>query len=421
MIEIVTTLSTNLFRTFIIRRFMAIFFQTDIEEKGKEKVVYFLFFSLTALLHLLFRFPPINIAANLLLIYLITQLYEGRQKKKILVSFLVYGINMICDIVATYSCNNYIVGKEYHEITPYVTVFLIIICEFIIERFLIKQRKTDFVPPYWGMLIAIPIISIVLLLILIMNNLNNRIVLVSVSAGILLINLLIFYLYDVLVRAYLKLEESTLFEQQVAGYSNQLNVMLQSEKRVSALRHDMKHHINELMMKASRQQCDDIIEYLESMYDFMDNPHEYAASGNKEIDSLMNYMLDKAERILGKVEYDVQVPEELKIRSFDLNVIVGNLLDNAIEAASHSDEKQLSVSINYEKGMLFIRIRNSYGTTVQKKGNQYITTKQEAAEHGYGLQNVKRVVESYQGTMQITDDNHFFDVKIMVYTSFLKQ
>lgn len=82
MIGVVTTLSTNLFRTFIIKRFMTVFFQTDIEEKGKEKVVYSLFFVLTALVHLLYHFPPINIIVNLLLIYLITQLYEGRQKKK---------------------------------------------------------------------------------------------------------------------------------------------------------------------------------------------------------------------------------------------------------------------------------------------------------------------------------------------------
>ena len=420
MIGVVTTLSTNLFRTFIIKRFMTVFFQTDIEEKGKEKVVYSLFFVLTALVHLLYHFPPINIIVNLLLIYLITQLYEGRQKKKILVAFLIYGINMICDIIATYSYNNYIVGREYREITPYITVFLIIICEFIIERFLIKQRKVNFTPPYWGILIAIPIISIILLLILIMNNLNNRTILVSISAGILFINLLIFYLYDALVRAYIKLEESALFEKQIASYSNQLNVMMQSEKKISALRHDMKHHMNQLLLKANRHHCDDIIEYLKSMYAFIDNPHEYVDSGNKEIDSLMNYMLDKAERILRKVEYHIRVPEELEIRSFDLNVIVRNLLDNAIEAASHSEKKWLFVSINYEQGMLFIRISNSYNHVIQKKGDKYITTKKETVGHGNGLENVKRVVESYKGTMQTEDENNIFDVKIILYTLFMK-
>lgn len=420
MIEIITTLSTNLFRTFIIKRFMSIFFQTDIEEKKKEKLVYFLFFLMTALVYLLFHFPPANIVTNLLLIYLVTQLYDSGQKKKILVSLLVYGINMFCDILSMYSCNNYIIGKEHKEVVAYITVFLIGICEFVIERFLVKKRKENFIPPYWSILITIPIISIILLLILIMNNLNNRIILVSVSAGILFINLLIFYLYDVLAGAYLKLEESSLFERQIASYSNQLNIMMHSEEKVRALRHDMKHHLNELSILANRHNNEETINYIKDMSMHLNNPNEYSSSGNKEVDSLMNYMLNKAEHILGKVHYEINVPKELEIRPFDLNVIIGNLLENAIDAAQGSQKKWLDVSLSYGQGMFFIRIRNSYDNAVQKQGDTYVTTKKETKEHGIGLQSVKKVVDSYKGEIQIVDDDNIFDVKIVLYTLFMK-
>ena len=420
MVEIITTLSTNLFRTFIIKKFMSVFFQTNIENKKKEGVVYLLFFFLTAAIYLSFHFPPANIITNLLLIYLITQVYEGRQKKKILVAFLVYGINMICDIISMYSCNNYIVGKEYKEMASFITVFLIGICEFIIERFLVKNRRSNFIPPYWSILIAIPIISIVLLLILIMNNLNNRIILVSVSSGILFINLLIFYLYDILIEAYLKLEESALFERQTAIYSNQLNVIMKSEEKVRSLRHDMKHHLNELSIIASRHKDDESINYIENMRAYLDNPSEYNSSGNKEVDSLMNYMLNKAESVLKKVDYQINVPKELEIHSFDLNVIIGNLLENAIHAAENSQKKWLEVSLSYEQGMLFIRIRNSYDNKVQKQGEIYATTKKETQEHGIGLQNVQRVVNNYKGDMQISDKDNIFDVKIILYTLLMK-
>lgn len=420
MIEIITTLCTNLFRTFIIKRFMSIFFQTDIEEKKKEKLVYFLFFLMTALVYLLFHFPPANIVTNLLLIYLVTQLYDSGQKKKILVSLLVYGINMFCDILSMYSCNNYIIGKEHKEVVAYITVFLIGICEFVIERFLVKKRKENSIPPYWSILITIPIISIILLLILVMNNLNNRIILVSVSAGILFINLLIFYLYDVLAGAYLKLQESSLFERQIASYSNQLNIMMHSEEKVRALRHDMKHHLNELSILANRHNDEETINYIKDMSMHLNNPNEYSSSGNKEVDSLMNYMLNKAEHILGKVHYEINVPKELEIRPFDLNVIIGNLLENAIDAAQGSQKKWLDVSLSYEQGMFFIRIRNSYDNAVQKQGDTYVTTKKETKEHGIGLQSVKKVVDSYKGEMQIVDDDNIFDVKIFLYTLFMK-
>lgn len=204
MAGVVITLSSNLFRAFIIRKFMTLFFCTEIENKRKEKIYYFFFFFMTSGIYLLFHFPPANIITNLLCIYLITQIYVGGQKKKLLVTFLIYGINMFCDIISVYSCNSYIVGKRPNEMTVYITVFLISICEFIIEKFLVKNRKTDFVPLYWGILVIIPIISIILLLILIMNNLNNRIILVSISTGILFINLLIFCIL------YLKMNGSNL-------------------------------------------------------------------------------------------------------------------------------------------------------------------------------------------------------------------
>lgn len=412
---IVIILSANLFRTFIIRRFMSVYFQIDIENKKKESIVYFLFFAFTSAMHLIFHSPPANIITNLLMLYIITLLYEGRQQKKLLITFLIYGINMVCDVIAIYSYNDYIVGGEQNELTEYITVFLIAVCEFIIEKYLAKNKKTDYIPLHWSILIAIPMISIVLLFVLAMNNLNKRMILVSTSTGILLINLLIFYLYDALAGAYVKLEKGAIFERQLAIYSNQLNVMMQSEEKMTALRHDMKHHLNELSIIAARNQDREVINYIQDMYTYFGNPHEYIKSGNNEVDSLMNYMLNKAENVLEKVEYEVNVPKELEIRLFDLTIVIGNLLENAIDAAKDSQEKWMEVSVNFEQGMLFIRIRNSYDNAVQKQGDIYITTKKKTQEHGIGLQNVRKVVDNYKGEMQISDQNNIFDVKLILY------
>ena len=177
----------------------------------------------------------------------------------------------------------------------YVTVLLISICEFIIERFFVKNREKGFTPPYWNVLILIPVISIVILFILLMNDLHNQIILVSVSAGILLINMLIFYLYNALMDIYIKLEENVLFERKLESYANQLDVLMQSEEKISALRHDMKHHLNELLIMAKRNEDHhEITAYIQNMQMFMENKSEYSNSGNKEVDSILNYMLNKA-------------------------------------------------------------------------------------------------------------------------------
>lgn len=415
MIDIIITLIPKLFLTYILKRFMNIFFQTKDVEKKKERILYILFFILTTSVQILFRFPLANITINIMMIFLITQLYEGRQKKKIIVTLLVYGICMICDILTVYAYADYIIGKNYNEVVAYSSVFLISICEFVIERFLIKKKKVDFVPPYGGILVLIPVISIIILIILTMNNLNNQKILVSVSAGILLLNLLIFYLYDVLITAYLKLEENALNERQVAVYANQLKLLTKSDEKVRSLRHDMKHHLSELLILAKKQNNEDIKNYINDMQDYLKNPEERVNSGNQEIDSILNYMLNRANNILKKVKADIIVPQHLNIRSFDMNVIIGNLLENAITAAEKSQDKYLSVSIKYEQKMLIINIRNSHCNTNKKKGETYITTKKEKQDHGIGLENVRKIVNCYQGTMNIKDENQVFNVSILLY------
>lgn len=415
MLGAVTSYSTTLFRAYFIKRFMSVFFDTDIEEKKTEKTAYCLFVIIIGTMHLLFASAFVNLLFNILLMYFMAGLYEKSRKKKIFVTLLIYGINAICDILAMYSLNNYVYGNEYSEITAYLTVFFIGICEVVIEKYLIRKSRADYLPPHWEILIFIPIISVALLLTLIMNNINSRGVLVFMSAGLLFINLLIFYLYDVLVDAFLKLEEKTLFERQAESYANQLNVMSRSEERIRALHHDLKHHLGEILMLAKGRNAGEIAEYIQSMQMFMDNPYEYVKSGNKDVDSLLNYLLNQAEEILNKVEYKINVPREMNIKSFDFNIIIGNLMENAILAARHSEKKWLFVEIEFEKGILFIHIKNSYDIKPQKVGERYVSTKNDKEMHGIGLQNVKKVVESYHGTLQINDENKMFDVRIMLY------
>ena len=84
----------------------------------------------------------------------------------------------------------------------------------------------------------------------------------------------------------------------------------------------------------------------------MQNQSELVSCGNKNLDSLLNYLLGQAKKKLNHVEYEVRVPSDLCISAFDLNVILGNLTENAIEAAEQTKDKWMSVDIYYEKGML---------------------------------------------------------------------
>ena len=125
---------------------MRLFFWTDIEEKKKERACYVLFFVLTAGVHLIFCSPGMSVITNIVLIFLITVCYEGALNKKIFVTLLVYGTNMGCDLVAVHLLTDYSITGKVGECAAYITVLLLLICDVISEKILIKNKGEDKTP-----------------------------------------------------------------------------------------------------------------------------------------------------------------------------------------------------------------------------------------------------------------------------------
>lgn len=412
MYEAIPTITTNILRAYVLYRFMKLFFQKNISSKKKMWLCYSLFYVITALGHLVIHSRTVNIVTNIVSLWLIIGCYERKGLKKVLVMFMIYSLNIVCDFLCLHLLSNYSVTKSLDENIAYYTVFLFLICEIITEKVLIKNKGKGYTP-YKNIMVFISVIGIILIYFA-EYGMKNRAFLTASGAGILLIELLVFYLYDVLTEAYRKLEEQSLLEKQILTYSNQLDVLARSEEKVAAFRHDMKNHLADLAGMAKMQKNKEIEAYIQEMGMYMENPEEFVSTGNKAIDSLMNYLLGQAKEQLQEVDYEIFIPAELKISAFNMNVILGNLIENAIEASSQSEDKWLSIRISYEKGMLFMNIRNSFSHELNVQNHRFISTKKEE-EHGIGLQNVEKMVEQYHGTMEITNTKNVFEVDVILY------
>lgn len=129
---------------------------------------------------------------------------------------------------------------------------------------------------------------------------------------------------------------------------------------------------------------------------------------------MLNYMLHKAKQSLTAVEVKVQIPEDMK-HSFDVNIILGNLLENAIEAAVKTEEKKLSVEVYWKQEVLWVEIANSYSGKLKCTSSKLLTTKEDAERHGIGLQSVQKIVEKYNGVMDVSSEDHIFKVSLILY------
>lgn len=202
--------------------------------------------------------------------------------------------------------------------------------------------------------------------------------------------------------------------QQIRLYKRQMDIMQQTEKKVRGLRHDMKHHAQELSRLAKEERYEDILTYLRVMGEFVENPNEYVVSGNKEIDAICNFLLEKAANEGIEVEAISDIPEELRIPVFELNSILGNLLENATEAAVRSEKKKIQMEMYVKKGFFHIAIVNSYDGIVLKNGSEYASRK-EGKSHGYGLRNVQEILKRNRGAMKIRHDKEMFRVDVVLY------
>ena len=238
---------------------------------------------------------------------------------------------------------------------------------------------------------------------------------ILISGCMLIINISVFYLYNILTENYIHLRDHDIYKQQIYAYQNQLEVIMESQNRVRALRHDMKNHILALQILVQRKEAEETNKYLDSMKNFMTNPEEYVKTGNDAVDSLLNYKIQKADEVLNVVETKISIPEQLRLRSFDLNVLLGNLLDNAIDASMQTEDKKLKITIKLDKGILFLNICNSCQMIADGKKNFLETTKEDKANHGIGLKNVRRIVEKYHGDITFFYENNIIQTDVMMY------
>lgn len=412
--DILIAAVTNLFRIYIVWKFVGLFLTERKAGKRTEVIAYVIFYVISFGMFLIFHYPIVNIATNLICLFLVTLLYEGSIRKKITTTVLIYTINMVSDILASFLFFDYKVGQTTPQLFSIVTVLLIQISELIAARLLDNKAKQEYTRGIKYLLI-IPILSIIMLFMLIGFNLNNRFLLVCESMGILLINIVVFYLYNMLMEVHHQLREKEMMELKVKVYSGQLETITQTQKKIRRLRHDMVHHIMQLYSMASLNKNAEMLEYLDKMEQAMINPREHVSSGNKDIDGILNFMLEKAVSILKKVDVQVKIPEDLHTCSFELAVILGNIIDNAIEAARQTEDKWLSLQITADKGILFIRVSNSYCGCIKTSGDKLLTSKEDKENHGLGLDSVKDMIKKYNGDMKITCDKNIFTVDILLY------
>lgn len=192
-----------------------------------------------------------------------------------------------------------------------------------------------------------------------------------------------------------------LLEKNYQGQAQMIQQMMQSSDEISRMRHNNKNMLIVIEKMAIEGQNSDILEYMRQVSEGINKYQSFVNSGNKVIDSVINFKIAEANAKDIRINY--LIDKELKeVESWYLTVVIGNLLDNAIEAEEkeNKSDRFIQLVIKNYNGYLMIHVKNYISASVLKENPNLHTNKKDKKNHGFGVSSIRRVVEKRGGMIE---------------------
>lgn len=407
---------------YITSKYMNYFLGKLRVSRKKAGIIYIICYILGTVQYLKLPVPLINMAASFTILLFVALCYEKRPYKVILAMLLVFMFQFAGELIvslATGGGNVQLVEYGYNTDVFQLICLQIaqVIVYFIITSF--KNVNSGLSLPLSFNISIIMLNGLFLLLeilIFMQRGVQRTVKLVSVLCMIVVL-LLIMYLYDIVSRSYVNMLQAKLFERENMYYIKQAEVLQKNNDNIRKFRHDINNHLYVLdSMLDEENNTRKAKKYIENLVGKLNKVKMYSSSGNIQLDSIVNYKLSEANEKDIEVSSDVKLPNECHIDMNDMVTILGNIIDNSIEAVEKLDERRyIDLKIKYQIGTILINLKNSYDGNIKLKNGTIKTLKRNSMEHGIGLKSVEEAVQKYDGAVKIDYDDKEFRVKIVLY------
>lgn len=182
------------------------------------------------------------------------------------------------------------------------------------------------------------------------------------------------------------------------------------ERETKKFRHDIRSHMQMLGILYQEQNNEAFKQYIEEINGRVDQFAAHILVGNGIVDAMLNKYYDEAQQKGICIKVEGRFPADCKVSAYDLCTIFSNLLTNAIRAEEDYHGKEIDVLCKYTDTDILIVVENDY-TQIKKDGNGRLqTSKEDDANHGFGLEIVEECVERNHGQMDIQIEQNRFRV-----------
>lgn len=413
------------FAIYLFLSYFAIFFP----RKGK-KTAFVVGLAIFAVTDIILSLPPyLNIGLTVLdTLIAVILIYEGKFWKKCVFVIAFSAIWMMIETFSGYVLLIYFGQFEaiqtLAEFGSFISKCLFLCVIIALKRVFTDDEIKDLPVSYSIMLVLIPTGSIYIMnnIFMLCRSVNstqanfNSAVVAMILLGM---NIMIFYIY-------IRLADDLQLKRMTSIYKQQLELCErhQQEREMSMLqmrdvKHNMKNNLVSILAYAEKGENDKIIGFVNEIMD--DGGLRISVvtnSGNIVIDSLIGYWYVIAQKAGIDFSTDICIPMKIPFKGADICLILGNLLENAVEASQKVDDrKYICIRMKYDRNNLLIFVENSYKGCLKRTKNKGLsTTKPDTQNHGVGLPSIYRAAAKYHGIVSIEDTiPGKFLVRIVLY------
>lgn len=248
------------------------------------------------------------------------------------------------------------------------------------------------------------------------NNRNTDVIVINIVTLSIVITIFILIFYNKMIEylRQLRMEQLKHHKYEIAqSYYDELMV---KTKQLSSLRHDFNNHLGIIQSRLEAGEYEQAIDYLISLTVYTNTASDFVITNNPIISSIIQTKKAECDRKRIQFEYEAQFDKIYNIGDLELIIILGNILDNAIDATEKVNPKDRAILLTLKQINTYFVIQciNPYVGELQMENGKLVTTKKDTSVHGIGLLNVMEVCEKYGGECTYTFENNIFTITILL-------
>lgn len=198
-------------------------------------------------------------------------------------------------------------------------------------------------------------------------------------------------------------------EQYLAMQTEHYRYLEERNLDTKKFRHDLRGHILVVKEYIHEEKWDDLGHYIDRVCGEIEHIPGYLSVKNETVDAILNYYNAQFTKRDCAFEVKGSLPQRCYVQAYDLCTIFSNLLSNALESVEKLTQKgEVELSVHFDDALIYIREKNTCSGSLNRNGEEIVTSKQDKELHGFGIRNIRDSVKRYSGTVDIEVLGHSF-------------